>query len=140
MTEDNLSMPNAACWKKLLDLEAEAINAQVRPRPKISIVSGNATANTNIISNGTTAFPLNATKAPCIFRIYVCLATSGIFSVQRYNGAAAVVENLNQGVALTANAAYMFDILVDQGEKIDFQTTVTSVITKLSVVEKDDAK
>ena len=140
MTE-NLSMPNAACWKKLLvDMVAEAINAQVRPVPKISIVSGTATANTNIISNGTTAFPLTPSKAPCIFRIYVCLVTSGVFSVQRYMSAAAVTETLNQGVALTAGAGYMFDILVDQGEKIDFQTTVTSVITKLSVVEKDDAK
>jgi hypothetical protein len=140
MSEDNLSMPNAPCWKKLLDLEAESINALVRPIPKISIASGSATANTNIISNGTTSFPLVPRKAPCIFRIYVVLGTSGIFSVQRYNGAAATTENLNQGVALTANAGYMFDILVDQGEKIDFQTTATGTVIKLSVVEKDDAK
>jgi hypothetical protein len=139
MSED-LSMPNAKCWKKLLDMEVAFMRGAILPIPKISIVSGNATANTNIISNGTTAFPLSPNNAPCIFRIYVCLATSGVFSVQRYMSAGAVTENLNQGNPLTANAGYMFDILVDQGEKIDFQTTVTSVITKLSVVEKDDAK
>jgi hypothetical protein len=47
---------------------------------------------------------------------------------------------MNQGVALTAGAGYMFDVLVDQGERMDFQTSVTGVISKLSVVEKDDAK
>jgi hypothetical protein len=137
---ENLSMPNAPCWKKLLDLEVEALNAVVRPIAKANMVNQAVTANTNLIAATANQQSLSPTKGPCIFRIYVALSVSGIFSVQRQNQGPAVTENLNQGVALTAAAAYMFDILVDQGEKIDFQTTVSGIVLKLCVVEKDDAK
>jgi hypothetical protein len=80
------------------------------------------------------------TRGPCIFRIYVALSVSAVFSVQRQTSGAFVTENMNQGSALAANAGYMFDVLVDVGEKIDFQSTVTGTVLKLSVVEKDDAK
>ena len=142
MSDQNLSMPNAPCWKKLLDLEIEKVNALVRPITKLNNTNVAVTANTNIVTGGSsTIAPLQASNAPCIFRIYVVLGTSGVFSVQRRVSAGGfVTENLNQGVALTASAAYMFDILVDTNEYIDFQTTVTGTLLKLLVVEKDDAK
>lgn len=124
------------CWKTLLDLEF----AKQMPISKVALVNVPVTLNVNIVSAANSAALLTPTNAPCIFRIYVALGTSGIFSVQRIMSGAQVTENLNQGVALTANAAYMFDILVDQGEKIDFQTTASGTLLKLSVVEKDDAK
>jgi hypothetical protein len=133
---DNLQMANAKCWKKLLDLEF----AKLMPIGKAALANVQITLNVNIISVANPAALLAPTNAPCIFRVYVALGTSGIFSVQRTMSGTTVTENLNQGVALTANAAYMFDILVDQGEKIDFQSTATGTLLKLSVVEKDDAK
>jgi|SRR5271157_1977536 len=136
----NLKMPFADCWKKLLDLEIQKILDLETPQPILSLTNSPCTANTNIIAASTSATPLLPKKTPCIFRIYVCLGTSGIFSVQRTNGGATTAENLNAGVALTASAAYMFDIIVNSNDKIDFQSTVTGTIINLSVVEKDDAK
>jgi hypothetical protein len=141
----NLSMPFAKCWKKLFDLEIQkvldAVNIQA-PVPQLSITNQDIGANTFFIATDLTKqTPLKPKKPACIFRIYVCLDTAGIFSVQRYAPDKTIsVENMNQGVALTASAGYMFDILVDQGEGIDFKTTVAAKILKMSVVEKDDAK
>jgi len=146
MTEQaNLSMPYARCWKKLFDLEIQklldAVNIQT-PVPLLSVTNQAIALNTMFIATDLTKqTPLKPKKAPCIFRVYVCLSVAGIFSVQRYAPDKQIsVENMNQGIALTANAGYMFDVLVDQGEGIDFQTTVAATILKLSVVEKDDAK
>jgi hypothetical protein len=140
--DSGLAMPYAACWKKLLDLIAAEINAQVKPIAKINIVNQAATGGQNIITGtSTTIAPLQPTNAPCIFRVYVVLGTSGVFSVQRrVGGGGFLTENLNAGIALTAAAAYMFDVLVDSNEFIDFQTSVSGQVLKLCVVEKDDAK
>lgn len=138
------SMPNAKCWKKLGDLLIKKIlDAQVDiPVPMLSITNQSIGANTMFIATDLTKqTPLIPKKTPCIFRIYVCLDTAGIFSIQRYDPSRTIsIENMNSGTALTASAGYMFDVLVDQGEKIDFQTTVAAKILKLSVVEKDDVK
>lgn len=145
MSED-LAMPYAPCWKRLLDLEIQRIldalpTSIEKPISRMIIFNKAVTANVNFL--GTVAGnKLKALNAPCIFRIYIALSVSGVFSVQRTSptSSTAVVENMNQGVALTANAGYMFDILVDEGDSIDFQTTVSATLLKLSVVEKDDAK
>lgn len=136
LNPDTLSMANAQCWKKLLDIE----NSSFLPKPIVSLFGINITANVNIVSAANPSALLIPKNTPCLFRIYVVLGTSGIFSVQRLTSGSQVTENMNQGNALTANAAYMFDILVDQGEKIDFQSTSTGTLIKLCVVEKDDAK
>lgn len=137
----DLAMPNAPCWKKLLEYIADRIISLQKPIPKVSIYNTPVGANTNFIAPPQAQItPLIATNAPCIFRIYVALSVSGVFSVIRQSSSASTTENMNQGVALTANAGYMFDILVDQSERIDFQTTVAATILKFSVVEKDDAK
>jgi hypothetical protein len=135
-------MPFAPCWKKLFDMELGPITdllTLTKPIPKLNLTNYGATANTNIVSTDTSQ-GLKAKNPPCLFRIYVVFGTSGVFSVQRTAGNATQTENLNQGVALTANAAYMFDILAETQENIDFQTTVTGTILKLLVVEKGDVK
>ena len=146
--ELNLAMPNAACWRKLFDLEIktvldklDALISLEKGIPLLNIFNQAIAANTNfIVTAPTTQQKLKALHAPCIFRIYVALDTAGIFSVQRTQGSQTIAENLNQGVALTANAGYMFDILVDDGEFIDFRTTAAGIILKMSIVEKDDCK
>jgi hypothetical protein len=144
-----LAMPNAACWKALLDLEIQKVLDKLPsvsdidiPVPILSMTKTAIGANTNFVAIDLTKQSLlKPKKTPCIFRIYICLDTAGIFSVQRTSPDKQVIaENMNQGVALTANAGYMFDVLVDQGEQIDFRTTVAASILKLSVIEKDDIK
>jgi len=138
-------MPFATCWQKLLQSIVAPIitilnapNIQ-RPIAKFNTINFSATANTNIV-NAKTEQQIQATNPPCLFRIYVVLQTSGVFSVMRTAGNATQTESLNAGSPLNANVAYMFDILVDQNEFIDFQTNATGIISKLAVYEKDDAK
>jgi hypothetical protein len=78
---------------------------------------------------------LTPSYTPCIFRIYITVDTGGVLSIRRTNGGTTVAENLNGGLALSANCAYMWDIVVDQGDTINFQTTVTATVLKLSVDE-----
>jgi hypothetical protein len=90
-------------------------------------------ANTNFFANSIA--PVNV---PCTFRIYICLSVAGILSVQRTKSSVTVAEQLNGGTALVANAAYIFDIIVDQGSTINLQTTGTgTTILKCIVIEKD---
>lgn len=78
---------------------------------------------------------LAPTNSPTTFRVYVCLDTIGVFSVQRTVGAATVAEEMNAGGALNADAAYMFDILVNNAETINFQTSVGAQILYCLVME-----
>ncbi len=72
---------------------------------------------------------------PVTWRIYSCFTTSGILTVHRRMAGFTRTENLNAGVALTAGAAYMFDIIVQVGENIEFQYTVNAWIDTFKVVE-----
>jgi len=111
----------------------QAILGLLQPIPKGSIFNTAIGANTNFFAPN-----LVPTNTPTLFRIYVCLSVAGVFNIQRRLGAVTQTENLNAGIALNANAAYMFDILVDAGETINLQTTVAATIIKCSVAEKDN--
>lgn len=112
-----------------------ALTALLLPISKGSIFNTAIGANANFF-----AANLAPTSTPTMFRIYVCLSVAGVFNIQRRNGAVTQTENLNAGNALVANAAYMFDILVDAGDTINLQTTVAATIIKCSVVEKDNVE
>ncbi|GAJ01723.1 unnamed protein product [marine sediment metagenome] len=84
------------------------------------------------------AADLEPTNSPTTFRIYICLDTDGTLSVQRTSPPAppvTVAEELNQGIALEADAAYMFDILVHEDDTINLQTSVVAQILYCLVVE-----
>ncbi|GAH17082.1 unnamed protein product [marine sediment metagenome] len=81
------------------------------------------------------AADLEPTNSPTTFRIYICLSADGTLSVQRTSAAATVAEELNQGIALEADAAYMFDILVHEDDTINLQTSVGAQILYCLVVE-----
>lgn len=78
---------------------------------------------------------LEPTNSPTTFRIYVTLDTDGTLSVQRTSGGVTVVEELNSGTPLEADAAYMFDILVHEDDTINLQTTVGGQILYCMVLE-----
>ena len=78
---------------------------------------------------------LEPTNPPCIFRVYACFDASGVLSVRRTKDGVTVSEQLNAGSALVANAAYLFDIIVDEGETINLRYSVNATCLKLSVVE-----
>ena len=79
---------------------------------------------------------LSPSQTPCLFRIMVVLSVAGVFSAQIKNGGTTVVANFNGGVALAADSAYMFDILVHSGDTVNFRTTASGNVT-LRVQEID---
>jgi len=112
---------------------AEALRAEVgrmAAELKGSVFNVSVTANTNIFASD-----LKPTYTPCIFRIYACFNASGILTVRRTRAGVTVSENLNGGSTLAANAAYIFDVPVDEGELINIQYSVDAVALKLSVIE-----
>jgi len=97
---------------------------------KGSVFNTSITANANIFSSD-----LSPTYTPCIFRIYCCFDASGVLTVRRTKNGVIVSEQLNSGSALVANAAYLFDIIVDEGESVNLQYSVNATCLKLSVIE-----
>lgn len=116
-------------------IDGTALTTLLLPIPKGSIFNTAIGANTNFF-----AADLVPTSTPTLFRTLVCLSVAGVFNVKRTHGGVTVTENLNAGNALVANAAYMFDTLVDASDTINLQTTVAATIIKCSVVEKDNVE
>ena len=81
------------------------------------------------------AADLAPTNTPTTFRIHVTLDSGGIVSVQRTSGGVTVAELLNNGIVLTANSAYMFDILVHEDDTINLQDSIGGQILYCMVME-----
>ena len=109
---------------------AEKLSALFKPILKGSVFNTAVTANTNIFTSD-----LSPTNSPTTFRIYACFNTSGILTVRRTKSGMTVSEQLNDGSALAANGVYMFDIIVESGETINFQYSVNATATALKVLE-----
>jgi hypothetical protein len=77
--------------------------------------------------------PINS---PSFIRIYCAFSVSGVLSIARTVGAVTIDEQMNGGVALVANAAYMFTIPWRTGDYINVEYSVTGGTTLiLDVVE-----
>jgi len=101
-----------------------------RPVLKGSIFNSAVDGNTDIFDDD-----LTQTYTPSTFRIYVCFDKSGVLSVRRTKAGTTVSEQLNSGSALVANCAYMFDIIIESGETINLQYSVTAKALSLKVLE-----
>jgi len=77
------------------------------------------------------------TNSPSHIRIFVCVSVSGILRVARTNGGVTVVETLNNGVALVANAGYSFSpIPWRTGDSISVRYSVTGgTVSRLLIDE-----
>ena len=103
---------------------------------RASLFNTTITDSTNILQND-----IEPSTNPCIFRIYISVGSSGVLKVLRTSGAITIQEDLNEGVALTANSAYIFDIIVDKTESInlmyyiDGTGSTTATLLRLIIVE-----
>jgi hypothetical protein len=100
------------------------------PILKGSLFNAAVSAGANIFGSD-----LTPTYSPATFRIYACFDAAGVLSVARMKGGTTVVEQLNAGSALNANAAYMFDVLVEAGESVNLRYSVAATALCLKVVE-----
>lgn len=79
---------------------------------------------------------ITPTSSPSYLRIYICVAVGGVLRVTRTVAGVTVTENLNDGVALVANSAYMFTIEWRTGDSINIRYSATGAnITVLRIDE-----
>ena len=102
------------------------------PRKRESVFNTSVTANNDIFSSDITPVTV-----PSYLRIYAAFDTAGVLTLQRTSGGTTVSENLNAGNSLVANAAYVFDIITDEGETYNLQYSVDATALKIIVLEID---
>ena len=67
---------------------------------------------------------LAPSDAPCTFRVHVAFDDQGcVFSAAITRGGNTQVVDFNQGIALTAEAIYGFDLLVNAGDTVNFRSS-----------------
>lgn len=98
--------------------------------PKGSVFNTAVSANTNIFASS-----LEPTEPATTFRIYAVFGAVGLLTVRRTSGGVTVSEELNGGTNLAANAAYMFDVLVGEGDSINIWFGAPTTCIGLKVVE-----
>lgn len=77
-------------------------------------------ANTDLLGSDITP-----TNSPSYVRIYFAASVAGVLNIMRTIGGVTITEQLNSGVALVANAAYMFTVPWRTGDSINIQYSQT---------------
>jgi len=89
-----------------------------------------AVANVDILSA-----ILTPSYPPCLFRIQICADTAAKFSARVTKAANTQPVIFNSDVNLTANAEYMFDLLVHDGDTVNFRFDGDVTIRVLRIQE-----
>jgi len=88
------------------------------------------TANTNILDDD-----LKPINPPCLLRIMVAFSTAGVFKAIITRDTTVVTVEFNAGSSLTADALYIFDMLVHYDDKVNFQYSVNATMRTMKVQE-----
>lgn len=76
-------------------------------------------------------------KVSCSFNVSVPSGKAMISLVRKYKDAT-IYPKLNEGKQMDSDTAYIFDLIVDEGESINFRLSEDGTILKLSVSESKD--
>lgn len=76
---------------------------------------------------------------PTDFKLQLSMSNVGFFAVVITNGGDSQIMLLNGGVTLSANVLYTFDVLVHNGDSINFRYSNTGGIIKTLRVQEIDA-
>ena len=103
---------------------ANVVNTAL-PAAEASLISADLVAISNSFPK--TVASTYSTYQVSTFRVYVCISVAGILRVARTLLVGGVmVEDLNGGAALVPSVAYMFEIEVRAGDKINLRYSVTT--------------
>ncbi|MBT9161280.1 MAG: hypothetical protein DDT26_02585 [Dehalococcoidia bacterium] len=69
-------------------------------------------------------------------RLYVCVSVAGILRIARKQGATLLTEDLNRGVSLVANSAYMFDVLWSELDGLNVRYSVSGGIIRRLIINE----
>ena len=82
-----------------------------------------------------TGVPGTPSTAPCLFRIQICVDEAATFSARITKDGDTQPYIFNDDTDLTADAGYMFDLLVHDGDTVNFQLSAAVTIRNLRVQE-----
>lgn len=104
-----------------------------------SVIGGSRKAHfVGVVAAGVNILAANLTPTlpiPVRFRVYAVFNAAGILVVERTVGGVVIPELLNEGNALVAGCAYMFDVGLSGLETINFQYTVPGLALTFIVTE-----
>jgi len=102
----------------------------LKPIEKAVEHNKSVTANTNIL-----AADLTPTDPPTLFRTMIAFNAAGVFKAIITRDATSVTAEFNAGATLAANSLYIFDMLVHDGDKVNFQYSVSATMLVMRVQE-----
>lgn len=108
---------------------AKQVTRKAIPLQKAHIHDTAKNANTDFL-----AADITPSDPPCLFRIQIQVDTAAVFSA-KVNNTTEVSLEFNAGVQLDAGSLYVFDMLVQEDDEINFQVDQDVNIDKFVVHE-----
>jgi len=100
------------------------------PNEKALEHAKSVTADTDILASD-----LEPSDPPCLFRIMVAFSAAGVFKAIITRDATEVTVEFNSGSNLVADSLYVFDMLVHDDDKVNFQYSVNATMRVMRVQE-----
>jgi len=96
---------------------AKQITRKAIPLEKANVHSGNKDANNDFL-----AAAITPSDYPVLFRVQVMLPVAAKFTAKISDGTDTLTSHFNGGADLTASCLYIFDLLVHDGDEVNFQS------------------
>lgn len=123
-----MSVPN------LYKILSDVLSSFFAPRELIRVRDVSVSANTPVLPSN-----VKPLRYPCILRIYVVpsgFSTSPRLAVRRvYPDGSVSDEYMFEGAGLLNDSAYLFDVVVSEGEEINIVLDQDGVLKKLVLIE-----
>ena len=103
---------------------------EVIPKQRLSLHNLAIASASDILE--TALSPLNPTA---ILRFMVSVDTAGVFSARIIRSGNTQSVDFNSGANLVANSAYMFDLLVHNGDKVNFRHSAAGTLLVFRATE-----
>jgi hypothetical protein len=104
----------------------------LQPIAKANLHNQAVSADSDILSSS--AAP---ERTPCLFRVMAGFAGAGALSAVVTNGGDSQVVKLNSGNDLAASGLYIFDLLLHQGDSVNFRYSIATTLKVMRVQEID---
>lgn len=121
-----ISELNATMQSAGLDIE------MLQPVARANLHNELVSADTDILGSS-----VEPDRTPCLFRVMACFDAAGALSAVVSNGGDSQVVKLNSGNDLVASAVYIFDLLLHEGDSVNFRYSVDATVKVLRVQEID---
>ena len=109
-------------------------NARQVTRKAIPLQKAHIHNTAKTASNDFLAADITPSDPPCLFRIMIQVDTAAVFSA-KVNNTSEVSLEFNAGAQLDAGSLYMFDMLVQEDDNVNFQVDQDVNVDKFIVHE-----